>query len=173
MPEHEYMVWSHERAAWYGPPGAGDARSPWTAGRFTEAGATGICDRDCAGWRLTEPDDTPPPAVKIALPARFVYDAGVDRLCEQLYANLEAATRAEIDARKDAWSGGDRHVRYITETLAIDPYGCGNCGASQDGHGEGADGFPAHAYQPPSARLVRTRFGLIASARSMYRSSDA
>lgn len=45
----EYVIWSHEHSAWWGPGGAGYATRLSRAGRYTRDEALGVCARAAPG----------------------------------------------------------------------------------------------------------------------------
>jgi hypothetical protein len=45
----EYLIWSHEHAAWWGPGGCGYVRSLAAAGRYSHAAALDICAKAMPG----------------------------------------------------------------------------------------------------------------------------
>lgn len=52
----EYLIWSHEHAAWWGPDRCGYFRDVARAGRYSRTEALTICAAARGGWR---PGDAP------------------------------------------------------------------------------------------------------------------
>lgn len=86
--EPAFLVWSHEHEAWWKPGRWGYTGRRAEAGRFTEAAASGICERVAYRWHrgAGAPNALPP---EVMIPADT----------EDWQATIKTATDAAIKAR--------------------------------------------------------------------------
>jgi hypothetical protein len=122
----EWLVWSHQHGAWWGPRRIGYTHDLAKAGRYTAMDAAGICERACYAWMRgkCQPGErrvsSMPPEVRILAPdwtPGFVRHADVVagdvELMERVAKyRVKVATYAALEARdRFAAAGWERSIR--------------------------------------------------------------